>query len=305
MRDRLLPLSLLVFTVLGGSILEANPTKMLMVTQSKGYRHGSVTRAEDQLSPSEIAMIKLGKESGEFTVDCTQDVEADFTRENLQNYDIVTFYTTGKLPIEPAVLDYFISDWLRQPGHGFLGFHSATDTFKDYRPYWDLVGGSFNGHPWNQNTPIVVTVHDVEFPAMKPFGEQFEFMDEIYQYRNWQPEKVHVLMSLDMEKTERKRPYHVPVAWAKHVGDGKMFYNNLGHREDTWKNPMFLASVLQAVRWVKGDVEGDATPNPEVSARHDAHSEKASHAAGVTLETLEADRIRREAERKAREAANN
>ena len=68
---------------------------------------------------------------------------------------------------------------------------------------------------------------------------------------------------------------------------------------------MFLESVLQAVRWVKGDVEGDATPNPEVSARHDAHSEKASHAAGVTLETLEADRKRREAERKAREAANN
>ncbi|MEZ6048903.1 MAG: hypothetical protein R3C11_25655 [Planctomycetaceae bacterium] len=29
--------------------------------------------------------------------------------------------------------------------------------------------------------------------------------------------KVHVLMSIDMSKTEVKRPYHVPVAWIKRV----------------------------------------------------------------------------------------
>ena len=74
-------------------------------------------------------MIQLGQQSGLFDVDVTQDVEADFTKENLQHYDIVAFYTTGTLPIADEDLDYFMKDWLRQKGHGFIGVHSAGDTF--------------------------------------------------------------------------------------------------------------------------------------------------------------------------------
>ena len=113
---------------------------------------------------------------------------------------------------------------------------------------------------------------------MKAFGESFLHRDEIYQYKNWQPEKVRVLMSLDMEKTDLKKPYHVPVSWCKQVGEGRLFYNNMGHREDTWQNEAFLESVTAAVRWVTGQVEGDATPNPEVSAAHHKASEVAAAA---------------------------
>ena len=77
---------------------KAKPTKVLFVTQSKGFVHGSVRRKET-LAPSEVALIQLGEQTGLFDVDCTQDCEADFTKENLQNYDIVAFYTTGNLPI--------------------------------------------------------------------------------------------------------------------------------------------------------------------------------------------------------------
>ena len=47
----------------------------------------------------------------------------DFTKENLQNYDIVLFYTTGdeQLPIAEDALEYFLNDWLKQKGHGFIG----------------------------------------------------------------------------------------------------------------------------------------------------------------------------------------
>ncbi len=73
--------------------------RVLMVTQSAGFKHGSVTRKEGQLSPAEQAITELGISSGLFRVDCTQDAAKDFTKENLQNYDIVFFYTTGDLPI--------------------------------------------------------------------------------------------------------------------------------------------------------------------------------------------------------------
>ena len=75
-------------------------------------------------------MTQLGQQTGLFQVHCTQDAAADFTRENLKNYDIVMFYTTGDLPIKHEDLEYFLNDWLKQKGHGFIGFHSATDTYR-------------------------------------------------------------------------------------------------------------------------------------------------------------------------------
>jgi hypothetical protein len=242
-----------------------------------GYRHGSVTRNEKSLAPAEIAMIQLGKKSGKFRVDCTQDAASDFTTENLQNYDIVVFYTTGALPIAQPDLDYFLNTWLKTKGHGVLGFHSATDTFKEYEPFWDMIGGSFNGHPWGSGTTVTISIHEPEHPLMKPFGEEFVIRDEIYQYRHWQPEKVRVLMSLDMMKCEPSKPYHVPVAWVKSYGQGRMYYTNLGHNNETWTNEAFLKSIAAGVDWIRGDVEGASAPNPKLSAAQD---KLASNSAG-------------------------
>jgi type 1 glutamine amidotransferase len=252
--------------------------RVLFVTQSQGFVHGPVNRRGQQYAPAEIAMQQLAQQTGEFTIDVTQDVASDFTKNILQNYDVVMFYTTLDLPIAKDDLDYFFKDWLRQKGHGFIGVHSATDTFHDYEPYWDMVGGTFAGHPWTWQSDVFITIHDPNHPTMKPFGgKEIEWQDEIYQYTHWQPEKVKVLMSLDMAKTALKKPYHVPVAWVKNYGDGRVYYNNLGHNDATWTKKPFLDSLLAGIKWVTGEIDGDATPNPEVSAKEE---EKAKAAAG-------------------------
>jgi type 1 glutamine amidotransferase len=260
----------------------AHRTKVLFVTQSIGYRHSSVTRPRETLSPAEIAMTQLGQQTGLFDVHCTQDCAADFTRENLKNYDIVMFYTTTNkekndvLPIPTPVLDYFLNDWLRQKGHGFVGFHSATDTYHNTEAYWDMIGGTFNGHPWGNRTTVTITVDDPNHPASRSFGKEFEIKDEIYQYTHWQPEKVHVLMSLNMAKCNPKKPYQVPIAWVKDYGQGKVFYTNLGHNETTWTDKRFLESVEGGIRWVLGLEKGDATPNPDVSKAEDQSAKAAA-----------------------------
>jgi type 1 glutamine amidotransferase len=75
------------------------------------------------------------------------------------------FYTTGELPMsgdqKTALLNFVRS------GRGFLGVHSATDTFYTWPDYLDLVGGYFNGHPWHQ----AVTIASVAFwgaPSARP-----------------------------------------------------------------------------------------------------------------------------------------
>lgn len=244
----------------------AEKSRVLMITQSAGFVHGSVNRRDKDLAASEIAMVQLGEKTGLFSVDCSQDATSDLTKDNLKNYDIVMFYTTGALPVFANDMHYFLNTWLKQEGHGFMGFHSATDTFGEYEPYWDMVGGTFNGHPWNAGNTVTVTVHEPDHPTMVPFGKSFEIKDEIYQYKNFQPEKVRVLMSLDMAKCKPSKPYHVPVAWVKSYGNGKVYVNNLGHNESSWADQRYLDSITAGVKWIRGEVEGKSTPNPELSA---------------------------------------
>ena len=283
-RTILASLALICLGLLPHSLFATNArkVKVLFITESRGYRHGSVTRAREKLSPAEVSMIQLGQQSGVFEVHCTQNCEADFTPENLKKYDVVMLYTTGVLPISDRAKDYFVNTWLKQKGHGLIGFHSATDTYRTKDPkhqwYRELIGGTFKAHPWTANGTVAITVHDPDFPAMKPFGKEFEWKDEIYEYDNWVPENVHVLMSINMAKTKVKRPYHVPVAWARMWGNGRIYYNNLGHRPETWANRIFLDSVVEAVKWVSGQIDADVTPNPEVSkAQHEKSVKDASN----------------------------
>ena len=272
----------------------AEKVKALMLTQSAGFKHGSVNR-KGTLAPAEVAMTQLGQQTGLFDLVCTQDAAVDFTKDNLAKYDLVMFYTTGdsktgELPVAKSDIEYFLNDWVKKKGHGFVGFHSATDTYKDYQPYWDFVGGTFNGHPWGAGETVTITVHDTKHPAMKPFGSEFEIKDEIYWYSHWQPEKVHVLMSLNIAKCKTKGAKakikecdkevevidarHVPVSWVKNVGDGRMFYTNLGHNEGTWVDKRFLDHATGGIKWALGQEEGDDTQNPQLSAEQEAKAKQ-------------------------------
>lgn len=258
---------------------KAKGPRVLFVTQSAGFVHGSVKRASPELSPAEIAMKQLAQQSGAFSLDATQDAASDLTKENLKNYDVVMFYTTGNLPIPEENLAYFLNDWLKQPGHGFIGVHSAADTYHEDKRYWDMVGGTFNGHPWNADARVTLAIHDAAHPTMAPFGgESADWVDEIYVYKNWQPKKVRVLMSLDMAKTELKQPYHVPVAWVKEYGEGRVYFNNLGHREDTWTKEPFLKSLQAGILWCAGQGEAGAAPNPELSEQLDQQAKEVAGA---------------------------
>jgi len=251
-------------------------TRILFLTQSFGFKHSAVTRKPEQLSTAERAVVDWGISSNLFRADCSQDSAKDLTKENLQNYDIVMFYTTGdrkSWPLDDAAFDYLLNDWLKQKGHGFVGVHSATDTLKDYKPYYEMIGGSFDDHPWTSNSDVTIVVHDPQHPICKPWGNEFTIKDEIYQFKNWQPENVRVLMSLDIGRSvfnkqikDRIKHDHVPIAWCRQYGDGKVFHMSLGHNESTWADPRFRDSMLGGIKWVLGLAPGDATPNPEVSA---------------------------------------
>jgi uncharacterized protein len=263
---RLLPFAAAL--LLATASAEAAAKKILVVTQSKSFQHGVVKRpAPDQLCLVEQQLKELGEQSGIFTTDFSQDAIAVLTKENLAKYDALFFYTTGSLlpagePRE-ALLDFV------KQGKGFIGTHSATDTFKDFKGYTAFINGSFAGHPWGSGTTASFVNHEPSHPTVAMLGKEFTWKDEIYQYNDYDPKSVRVLYSLDMAKTNPKRPYLVPVCWVREYGAGRLFYTNLGHNDATWKDAKFHEHLLAGIKWATKLIDGPATPNPEVQqAQH-------------------------------------
>jgi type 1 glutamine amidotransferase len=241
-------LALLVAVVLGfapaGSAQREQ--KLLFLTHSAGFKHAVIPLAEK-------IMPEIGKSLGSFETTVTQDC-ATISESNLRNYSAVMFYTTGELPIteegKKALLDFVKS------GKGFVGVHSATDTFYKWPEYGEMIGGYFDRHPWH--TDVTVRVEDRTFPATAHLGESFRIKDEIYQFTNWSREKTRVLLSLDTNSVDlnakdvHRTDKDFALAWAHPYGQGRVFYSALGHRDEVWQDERFQKFLVNGVLWAMG-----------------------------------------------------
>jgi type 1 glutamine amidotransferase len=171
-------------------------------------------------------------------------------------------------------------NWISK-GKAFVGMHAATDTLKGMPPYYEMINGSFAGHPWGAGGTYNFVNHEPTHPVVSMFPSEFPWRDEIYQYNNFNPASVHVLISLDMAKSKPQFPYHVPVSWVRNVGSGRLFYTSLGHNPETWESETYQQHIVAGLRWALKLAEGPATPNPSVSAEQALKSVAIS--ASVTL----------------------
>ena len=225
---KLLP-ALLVATMMA-SALQAAPGKLLVVSTTAGFRHSSIPTLEKVLA-------QLAKQSGEFTVDFVQqpsgqpaDLKAALQKlspASLKNYDGVVFAnTTGDLPIpdQPGFLD-----WIKA-GHAFIGIHAASDTFHHWPGYIEMLGGEFDHH--GRQVGVECINEDPKNPACAHLGKTWTItQEEIYQFKTYDPAKVHDLLVLD-KSPETNSPGHFAVSWCKSYGAGRVFFTSLGHRED-------------------------------------------------------------------------
>ena len=254
------------------------PKKLLVVTTTTGFRHSSIPNLEKVIT-------QLGKDSGAFTVDLVQQppgeptpVRGNATDEqkaayndartkwndamktalqklspvSLKNYDGVAFVsTTGELPIpDPQGL----LDWIKA-GHAFIGIHAASDTFHRWPAYIEMLGGEFDHH--GAQLSVDCLNEDPQHPANASLGKTWTLtQEEMYQFKKYDPAKVHDLLDLDKKPERPFTPGHFPVSWCKPYGKGKVFYTSLGHRED----------IIDPDPNLKGRIN-----SVEISKAYDAH----------------------------------
>jgi type 1 glutamine amidotransferase len=236
--------------VSGNSSATANKAakhKVLYVTHSAGFKHAV-------LPVSEQIFKQLGERSGAFEATVTQDCSI-ISKEGLKPFDVVVFYTTGELPISDEQKAAFMN--FIKSGKGFVGIHSATDTFYKWPEYGEMIGGYFDQHPWHKE--VSVKVEDTKNPATKHLGSSFIITDEIYQHKNFSRQNVQVLLSLDVTsvdlnaKNVHRTDKDFALAWCRKYGKGRVFYTALGHRPEVWQDERFQNHLLGALRWAWGE----------------------------------------------------
>jgi type 1 glutamine amidotransferase len=239
------------------SATEARPAlpRLLMVTYSAGYEHDVVRRpASGELSTAERVVTDLGRRSGGFEVThvSTRDDLERLTATSVRAHGAILFFTTGELPMVATVRQAIFQ--AVRDGRGFVGVHSATDTWYTIPEYRELLGGSFDGHPWHQRLRLIV--EDRTHPATRHLGDALEINDEIYQFRDWSRPSVHVLLRLDPRSVDvgrGKRPDgDYALAWTKAYGRGRVIYTALGHEPGVWADDRFQAHLLGAIQWALG-----------------------------------------------------
>ena len=220
--------------------------KLLYMTLCKGFKHKTVPLSKEIVK-------EIGEKSGAFETTVTEDV-ADFTTENLKNYDAVMFNTTGELPMTDEQKKAFL-DFVRS-GHGFVAVHSATDTFYMWADFNDLIGGYFNGHPWHEM--VTIEVADPSSALVGFLGKSFRINDEIYQVSDFRAKDSKVLLRLDPSSVDLKKPgiqrryYGWPVAWTRPYGKGRVYYNGLGHDDWVWKDTRYQEMLSKGIQWAMG-----------------------------------------------------
>ncbi len=205
-----------------GAAEQGEPARLLVVTVTKGFRHGSIETAEPILE-------KLGRETGLFHVDFLRmppnrtpqpkrprrgknvtderwaQIEAEYKdkqrafqkadqpwQETLKQKFAVAFSPESLAQFDGVV---FVSTTGELPipdlgaflqwiqeGHAFIGVHAASDTLKSSDAYVEMIGGHFAGHPWTARGEHGFVNHDPTHPVVKMFPERFRWKDEIYQY---------------------------------------------------------------------------------------------------------------------------
>jgi type 1 glutamine amidotransferase len=193
-----------------------------------------------------------------------------------------------------ALLEYVRS------GHGLVLLHAAGDSYHTNGPrapgpggpaastpaavpagptgtwpeYNEMVGGFFKFH-WVYPQGVTVKIDDPKSPLTAMFHDRaFTVHDEIYTFAqdSFLRKNVHALTSVDYAKMSDEDKAKEPAAtkridgdyalsWIRREGEGRVFYEVLGHSEHIYAMTPILEQILAGTQYALGDLNADDTPS--------------------------------------------
>ena len=234
--------------------------RLLIFSRSEGYRHDAIPFANK-------AIELMGKKTGAFETVFSEEMSV-FEPENLKGFDAILLNNTTNLEFEDPSLRQSFLNFVKN-GKGLIGIHAATDNFYNWPEAAEMMGGQFDGHPWDGQGNWVVEITDSNHILNEGFvNKKFNINDEIYHHKKINlRENSRVLISLDMQDSVNlgAKGVHftdkdIPISWIRNFGKGRVFYCSFGHTPEIYWNKEILAHYLAGIQFVFGDLPAETTP---------------------------------------------
>jgi type 1 glutamine amidotransferase len=248
----------------------AKPARLrkLLVTDIQMYSgHGTIPHGN-------LMLELMAKYTGAFEPTFSNDLDR-LKYPKIKEFDAVFLNNVcGMVHNDPEVREGILR-FVREGG-GIGGNHAVTYANNNWPEFAEMMGGWSGAHHVEKQ---MLKIEDPNSPLMKPFGtESFEHTDEFYIFPMYSPytrEKQHVLMSIDVEKSDRAtagrfcydctRPdQDYGVAWVKTYGKGRTYFTPLGHTDIMYTDKRWTGHLLAAIQYLLGDLEVDATPSAKL-----------------------------------------
>jgi type 1 glutamine amidotransferase len=203
----------------------------------------------DGHQPKEVGELfdRVLKEEG-FEVEVSDTLDAFNDGEKLKELSlIVPIWTMGSISGEQEanVMNAV------EGGVGLAGCHGGMcDSFRNNTGWQWMTGGQWVAHPGNDGTNYKVVIKKGSDPIVEGIND-FEVSSEQY-YMHIDP-AIKVLAVTPMPVAEGPHvpngQFEMPVVWTKFWGQGKVFYNSLGHQADVFDIPEALELMRRGFNW--------------------------------------------------------
>ena len=186
-----------------------------------------------------------------------------FTDEGLKDIDVIIFDNNTGILFNDTEKKAF-EKWVRNGG-GVVGIHGATHAHKGVNenneaewPFWyglwgvlhktgpregplgrrgyaDWVNMEENAERWTRKVPIKWRLDKVEWYFWN-------------YHSNYQ--EAQVIATADVKENQPELPAYYPVTWNHEYEGGRVWYTNMGHYAENFRQKEFIQHVLDGIAWV-------------------------------------------------------
>ncbi|MEM8509783.1 MAG: ThuA domain-containing protein [Bacteroidota bacterium] len=228
---------------------------VLLFSKTNGFRHG------EAIETALPAFEKMAAENN-WTLYSTDDGGV-FNPEQLQKFDVVIWNNTSGKVLNEAQREHF-KDYLENGG-GFVGIHAAGDNSHQWDWYeQNVIGTVFSHHTMNpQFQKALMHLEKGNKTLTNDLPKSWERSEEWYVfYDNPREKGFQVVYTVDESTMNMSGNVPIlvsskdfgmgndhPIAWYRHLKQGRVFYSALGHSGSAFEEPEHLQMLENAIRW--------------------------------------------------------
>jgi type 1 glutamine amidotransferase len=240
---------------------------LLVIESLEGMSHNTIPLTN-------VMIQRMGEKTGAWTTVFSNDL-GNLRYPKIKEYDAIFLNSiVGEFLPDPSLR----ADLVRyvNEGGGIGGIHGSPWASRNWDEFAEMIGAQSAPHRIENG---IIRLYDKDNPIVAPFNhEDLPHREEYYRFEHegngrvrW--DKVRVLLTVDLDEkvpasTDKpwqgyRRPDKVyPLAWIREYGKGRVFYNSMGHMNETFMRPEIVGHFLAGVQYILGDIAADATPNP-------------------------------------------